>query len=728
MPTKNFKQFTEKTTNNLKISDYLVGYDPITDDEIKTKIGSLPDLISTAKNTIDDILTGNKQTEEVININAKVLNSYSYRPEKSIDFPTDGWITRIYNVTLDNVILRENVDYVFYPDRQMIYFVGPLQNNTDVKVEGYTFSNLNGKIDISLAFKSQYDWMSYFNSSFRLSTVETTSYGGTLHYGLAEIKPFMDYNNNTLFFKQSYAADALFFVGVDDNTNLIEFSCGPLGTITSNPDTPPPIYNYSTKEGIDIPSLIYNNKSLFKVYIQDEMILNSSWDLIGNQIRFNTPIDSSTLIQIEYGPYIHNSDGSTYNINQKIFYDNFKGSILNLPQSITTINSVTLSASGPERIGIGSNDYYRANYASDTTFPYFYFNNNRILFGEVIQNSDELDGIAPLEFSGKEAYLNNSYLILKLPKYFGNIIYPPYNFTDITNFEINGEKVPVLYDYSLSPNVWYPKKRTGVLKFNAMFKKYQGLSKGGETFKIVQEIPGLMATTAGTGESINTISTTPSKIVEQYGGTTRNFTDVWKLFNVEGVQICDYDAIVIYNDLEYGSTSRFFTGFVESRILPVTPKLPLASLWPSYGRDDSALFREAFSINPNTPFTSCHYNELEDRVRIAESSVLTGKIVTLSTDKNKPVRGVSGISTEGTSPVYFAGSTKNKFVISTYKWFVVICTNTNNNSNLRVNNTYLLCVNNTNMNELQFYPEQEVSCKLLNDDYTVAVDVFKFEY
>jgi hypothetical protein len=298
--------------------------------------------------------------------------------------------------------------------------------------------------------------------------------------------------------------------------------------------------------------------------------------------------------------------------------------------------------------------------------------------------------------------------------------YWPGNAFELPRFLDNVQKLQtgpnyrlVVFDATLQKLI-FCKNQSGQLTYTATHKAYEGLANGGETLEIVAEIPGVYATTCGTGHYISTLRTlTPSQ----------DWYSWWVAeYNRELVQIVDDKNVVIYQDESLGAFVKSRPGYTAEELKPLTLKLPFALLWSLAPRDDTSLFQEAFTPNfSSTTFNSATFPELDDTQRYAADSMAAGKSVTLSTNKSIPVRGVQGVNFTGPKPTYYAGSTVPYLVIATYKWFIVKCTNNNGNSLLTSGQKYLLCVNNVNLDN------QSIMVNVTNEGYNVAADLYELK-
>jgi PKD repeat protein len=295
----------------------------------------------------------------------------------------------------------------------------------------------------------------------------------------------------------------------------------------------------------------------------------------------------------------------------------------------------------------------------------------------------------------------------------GNAFELPRVLDNVRTLKIGGSDALVVFD-STEQKLDFCQAKTGTLHYTATHKAYEGLANGGETLQVVAEIPGVFATTAGTGHHISTLRTL---------NPSQDWFNWW--YAAEGiyfVQIVDDKNVVIYQDDSNGAFAKSRPGYTAEELKPLTLKLPFAALWSLSPRDDTSLFQEAFTPNFATAtFSSATYPELDDTQRYAAESMGAGKTITLSTNKTAPVRGVQGVNFVGPKPTYYAGGTVPYFVLATYKWFVVKCVNPNANPLLTANKNYLLCVNNTN------FDNRAIMVNITNEGYNVAADLYEIK-
>lgn len=295
----------------------------------------------------------------------------------------------------------------------------------------------------------------------------------------------------------------------------------------------------------------------------------------------------------------------------------------------------------------------------------------------------------------------------------GNAFELPRFLDNVHTLKIGTNDTLVVFD-STEQKLDFCQAKTGTLHYTATHKAYEGLAKGGETLQVVAEIPGVFATTAGTGHHISTLRTL---------NPSQDWYNWW--YAEEGiyfVQIVDDKNVVIYQDDSNGAFAKSRPGYTAEELKPLTLKLPFAALWSLSPRDDTSLFQQAFTPNFATAtFSSATYPELDDTQRYAADSMGAGKTITLSTNKTAPVRGVQGVNFTGPKPTYYAGGTIPYFVLATYKWFVVKCVNPNANPLLTANKNYLLCVNNTN------FDNRAIMVNITNEGYNVAADLYEIK-
>ena len=302
---------------------------------------------------------------------------------------------------------------------------------------------------------------------------------------------------------------------------------------------------------------------------------------------------------------------------------------------------------------------------------------------------------------------------LTFPYWPGNAFELPRTLDNVHTLKVGTVDALVVFDATAQKLV-FCKNQRGQLTYTATHKAYEGLANGGETLEIVAEIPGVYATTAGTGHHLSTLRTL---------SPTQDWFSWWyQEYGIYFVQIVDEQNVVIYQDDSHGAFANSRPGYTAEELKPLTLKLPFAPLWSLSRRDDTSLFQAAFApdFNPSA-FSSATFPELDDTQRYAADSMAAGKAVTLSTNKSIPVRGVQGVNFAGPKPTFYAGATVPYLVLSTYKWFVVKCTNRNGNGLLTDGRKYLLCVNNTH------FDNRSIMVNITNEGYNVAADLYELK-
>lgn len=308
--------------------------------------------------------------------------------------------------------------------------------------------------------------------------------------------------------------------------------------------------------------------------------------------------------------------------------------------------------------------------------------------------------------------LNESF-VFKFSYWPGNAFEFPRFLDNVQSLQVGTAQSLVVFD-ATAQKIVFCQSQTGTLNYTATHRAYEGLASGGEELEIIEEIPGVFATTCGTGHYISTLRTFDPPL---------DWYTWWAAeWGREFVQIVDDENIVIYQDESPGALAKSRPGYTAEELKPLTLKLPFAALWSICPRDDTSLFQEAFTPDfSSTTFSSATYPELDDTQRYAADSMGAGKNITLSTNKTAPVRGVQGVNFIGPKPTYYAGGTVPHLVLATYKWFVVKCVNRNANALLTENKNYLLCVNNTN------FDNRAIMVNITNEGYNVAADLYELK-
>jgi hypothetical protein len=632
---------------------------------------------------INKILTGENANKTVLNLTEELshpdkLDKTVYHRPYSVNLPSQrGWIDTISNVQLSGVNLISNIDYVFYPDRQIFYFLDK-ETQGDITYTGYSLFN---SIVFDLSASKKISKESFTNTLIYTDSVLNVSLSSP-----TEQNPRVDFyfnaNDDTLFLKTT-------FDGLGAN---LQFDIDGIGEVFLTFTTP------FTASHLTIPKILWNTISA--VYSNGTILNPNTYNKLNNSLVFNNSITNSVYLTVEGVTLKDNPSSNDDPVIIKYNIPNFTGNILNLPQNFVDVTSASIL--GVKNYDDQPREPVRNCFAMlhKKTRP----ENDLVYLGDNYPSSGN-----PATISIKTSSMQVTCLY-SLPNFYGNLITIPDYFTDVLTLSINGDLAPVVFENDTQTLV-FTKNNKGILKYTAVHHAYEGLSSGGETVEILDEIKGLFATTCGTGHYFSTVST-----LSPY----RNFTPLYEeYYGKDWVAIADDLYTAIYYDFTDGAKKRPKMGFTDTNIKPLTLKLPLACLWPNLRINDSSLFQLSFSPDSTTPFDSSTYFNLDDTKRQSESSLSRGKIINISNNTSIPVRGARGLNINGSNPVYYSGRTIPFIMISSYKWFVVKCKNTNGNSKLDVNQKYLMCVNNVNL-------DQTILCRISNNDYNVSVDLFPF--
>jgi hypothetical protein len=622
---------------------------------------------------IKKILTSENATKTVLNFSEDINGMVAFHRPYSINLPDErGWINNINSVSLDDTSLIQDVDYVFYEDRQIFYFL----NNQTTGTANYIGYCTYNSFPFQLSATKQVSNASLINTTIDINLVTSVTLS-SLQEGQKNCDFYYDNTLATVFIKNKVDINGGAKVHAKSNVS---------GKILLN-------FNgvYTQRDYFSIPKIFWS--SIAAVYRNGTLISPSDYSFNNNIITFSSPITNASFLKIEGVT----SDGDSANITYTL--SEFTGSSVQLPSRLLELISVELLT-----VDISPGDS-RSSY-----FCFFVLKNNQSPDNDIIY----LGGNNPLNESGTlfiQTSSDQKCLFTIENIFYGNIITIPNYFEDITNLKIAIDEKPVVFD-NTTQTLLFTKEINGNITYTATHQAYEGLSNGGETIEILDEIPGLFATTCGTGQYIHTLATLPP---------VQNWTQFFiQYYNLDWVAISRDTGVAIYQDYVEGASKRTKIGYTDIDIKPLTVKLPLASLWSQSRIDDTCLFQVAFSPDIKAPFNSATYNDLDDSLRQAESSMSRGSILTLSNDTITPIRGVNGINITGPTPIYYSGTINPYMVLCVYKWFLVKCMNTNGNSKLIQGEKYLLCVNNVQ------YETRGIMCEIKNKGFQIATDLFPY--
>lgn len=623
---------------------------------------------------IKKILTSENATKTVLNFSEDLNGTVAFHRPYSLNLPDEkGWLNNINSVSLDNTSLTQNVDYVFYEDRQMFYFLNK-QTTGNAIYTGYCNYN---SFPFQLSATKPISNLPLTNTTIDINLVTSVTLS-SVQEGQKNCDFYYDNTLGTVFIKNK----------VDINGGAKVYAKSNLqGKILLN-------FNgvYAQRDYFSIPKVFWN--SITAVYKNGTLLSPSNYSFNNNILTLTSPITNASFLKIEGVTSGGDPANITYTLSE------FIGLSVQLPSSLLELISVELLT-----VDISPGDS-RSSY-----FCFFVLKNNQSPDNDIIY----LGGNNPLNESGtlfiQTSAINQKCLFTIQNIFYGNIITIPNYFEDITTLKIGGNEKPVVFD-NTTQTLIFTKEVNGNLKYTGTHQAYEGLSNGGETIEILDEVRGLFATTCGTGQYIHTLATLPP---------VQNWTSFFvQNYGFDWVAVSRDTGVSIYEDYTPGASKKTKIGYTDIDIKPLTVKLPLASLWSQSRIDDTCLFQVAFSPDVKAPFNSATYNDLDDSLRQAESSMSRGSILTLSNDTITPIRGVKGINITGPTPIYYSGSIEPYMILCTYKWFLVKCTNINGNSKLIQGQKYLLCVNNVQ------YGDRSILCKITNNNFQVAADLFPF--
>lgn len=549
--------------------------------------------------------------------------------------------------TYTGTLLVEEEDYVFLDDRQRVYFLNNVTG--DVSITGRTFYNgIEFGIEIEDTLETAQPYI-YTNTEFE--TVNTATIGDDV--------PEFVYDTNTqvtLFLTNATATSVkLYMVTEEDGLILI--------TLPEIVDS-----NY-----IDLPDWW---DTITSVTVNGEEV---DYTLTPAETNADKPI--ITIQDVALGSSVLVT-GTTSTTDSTITYtiNGFTGTEIALPIEQAYIRNIL---------------FVNYDNIEDLLLTQsFMQKESKLYFGDKFPSNFK-PGILTLEAINGTRTIKYTSL-----DYYGNLVETPISLSEQTGITVTDVENSV-FSFT-KQKAYFTKKLTGTLYYDIDFYAYQGLAKGGETLKIVSEIEGLMATTNGTGEHLETLTFPTFDYPE-----SKNlifYEDKWWLG--------DYDDIVIY----YGDVKPH-DGFTDISISPVTPKLPYSPIWEDLKRTDTAMSNIAFTPDPSFAFNSSTFEGLVDSVRSAENSLRPDSLVQLSV--NPTVRGMSGVIIDGPLPVYYGGTTTVNLAISTYKWFIAEVVNTNDNDSIEIGDKVLFVVQNGS------FSSTAIACILENNTPSVATDVFK---
>jgi hypothetical protein len=625
--------------------------------------------------SINKILTGERVSAINVEVNELVGSStvplYSHRPTSS-SFTGNGWITGVSEVTLDGTPIVAGTDYVFYPDRQMFYFIGSKASGTAIELGGYGYSN---GFKVTMVLGKLLDALSTGTAT---SAVPTSITGATI--GSTNALFEFDSVNNMVFLKSPFVGSSLTASFKTNLAGTASIKWNSLGTI-------PPVGQIPTA-GVDfvmIPAQLFT--TVTSVTINGSVASPSLYGVFGGNITFNQAISLASNIVVN-GTC---SDGSLISYT----YNQFIGQEVNFPTSLTSCDFCEIE-----------NWVYYDGVVYPTYNPFFYLSGNKLFLGDVFGAGGVGDNTTTNVVINGLSGLDT--IQFRINGWSGNIIYLPPFFEDATYIKIAGTQSLVLFERS-NQKIWFASKKNGAISYKALFKRYEGKSIGGEQLEIVREVQGVMATTAGTGEYLSTMTS---------ADPTRNYLS-WNQENLSNndIQLIDEDMTWIYEDYSPNAPDACLMGFTSEGIKPLTPKLPLAPLWPASRRNDTALMQLAFSPSDGFPYNSATYLNLDDGQRVGDSSIAIGSTITMSTNTITPVRGVNGVVVSGPTPAFYAGSVPPRVMIACYKWFIVKLKAVTNN--FQSGELALLCLHTIN------YETRTIGVTADSTGYTVAADLYK---
>lgn len=624
------------------------------------------------------VLTGEQAEETTLSISENLVGpTLFHRPEIGNMPARKGWLSGVSNVTITNEVegspvttpLTAGQDFEFFADRQCFYFTNP-ETTEDFAITGSASRNsiqfgvsISGTLATPASFTTTH--IDTASPSFEVTgiSVESEDAGSEMIEGF-----YFDKATSSVFFHTALTASS---ISATFQTNLGDTIALTLPAITDSAT-------------VAVPKNLWPNIS--EVTVNGVVAYPATYSLGGNILTFSPAITASSLIVVS-GPAAHYTAFS------------FTGSTLTLPTSLEAVIETT--AYNPEVGGVSWGSEFN---------PFAVLEKTSLATDTLHLGWNYPTGVSDGLFT-IDAEDNGTTYQFQFYWWPGNAFELPTFLDNVHTLALDGAAKLVVFEPA-TQKLLFSASQSGRITYSATHKDYEGLAKGGETLEIVEEIPGIYATTCGTGHYVSTLRTlNPSQDWYQ-----------WWVDNEDRalVQIVDDQNIVIYQDESENAFQKARPGYTALDLKPLTLKLPLAALWGLARRDDTSFFQEAFSPDfAPMAFSSATYPALDDSQRYAADSMAPGKSVTLSTNQSAPVRGVQGVTIVGPSPTYFAGSTIPYITLSTYKWFVVKCTNPAGNSALTSGKKYLLCANNVQLDS------KSIMVNITNQGYNIAADLYE---
>lgn len=639
----------------------------------------IADLEGNSDVLIKNILKSTGAIETSISLNETLSDKIFHRPNNE-NLPSGrGWLKSVSSVAINGQALLQNQDFIFQIDRQSFYFLKKVTGS--LVYSGYAADGEN-YYEIT-ASKNIVQETNFVSLDIDIASITSVVFVSNPAMNPAPPPVIFNFekNTNTLFLKTKFSAQGAEAIFTTD-------SPGSAKVVFTN--------SFTERDSLDVPADWWTGN--INVYLNNNLLSSTLYSLQGKRIIFNNNIQNSSVKitgQTSGGgnPAVDGGDAATieYKINR------FSGNIINLPTYPVSLLKFTL---------INLNWYgqvvekYSPYFSFDTSvFPFF------IHLGYDFPGSYASTAAADIIINAVSS--DNTSYIFKKEQFSSNIITLPKKFDDIRLLKINNTDEPVVV---ASNKLFFVQSRNGNISYNANHVAYQGLSNGGETIEIIREIPGITATTAGTGHHSSTFIT----LYPEWNGSKYYLDN----FQKDWVDIYGETDSAVYLDRNDGASKRIKNGYTDEDIKPITSKLPLAALTSMDRISDESLINVSFNVDKEVPFQSSTYLKLDDTKRSSESQMTKGKILQLSSDNYTPVRGVRGININGAEPVYFAGKIQQFMILSMYKWFVVKCISNNNNIKLENGKEYILCVNNVHWNN------QSIKCQITNKGFNISADLF----
>lgn len=628
------------------------------------------------------VLTGEQAEESTLTLREPLTDPLYHRPTQSSLPGQRGWLSGVSNVTITSEVegaqittpLTAGQDFVFFPDRQCFYFTNP-ETEGAISIVGSASRNF---IDFGVSMTKQVAASSSVQTTIPIDSPDfeiLTCSVVSPDKGTEEIPDFyFDKTTATILFKSNITSSA-----------VVAYFATSLGEVKMRG------MSLTAGNELEISKDIW--PSIDGVSVDGVALASADYSFANNQILLATPVTNS-LVTI-FGPQTEYSAKLT-------------GATVNLPSTLLRATRVECSP----KTTINGQEWNPAG----LYYPFYILEKIEGSPSDILHlggswPSGQADGTFTITAAFRPTPEIEDTYTYTFNYWPGNAIELPAKLDNVHTMQAANTTGLVVFDPD-TQTLLCSKERVGTLQYTATHRAYEGLALGGETLEIVEEIPGIYATTCGTGHYISTLRTFSPPL---------DWYEWWVAeWGRKLVQIVDSQNIIIYQDESPNAFAKSRPGYTALELKPLTLKLPLAALYPTSRRNDDTFFQEAFQPDfLGTTFSSSTFPELDDTQRYAADSLASGKTITLSSNTSAPVRGVQGASFAGPKPTFYAGQTVPYIALATYKWFVVKCTATGGNPALTSGNRYLLCVNNVHLDS------KAIMVNITNEGFNVAADLYE---